>query len=167
MKRALFRSRVLLQAEILILRHQHPATACAEESGLQCHGSPDLCWAVSFGAKCHQGADDRETRYRHPLASCWFQFVLALEIPAPLRPTNCPVGNSLADLKDEHRQPLWGALRIHGELLKLGIGIGQTSVAKYMARLEDVPTQPFGYGPLRIGPLQQSLYDSRTWRRWR
>jgi hypothetical protein len=28
--------------------------------------------------------------------------------------------------------PLWGAPRIHGELLKLGIDIGQTSVAKYM-----------------------------------
>ena len=30
--------------------------------------------------------------------------------------------------------PLWGAPRIHGELLKIGIDIGQTSVAKYMAR---------------------------------
>ena len=30
--------------------------------------------------------------------------------------------------------PLWGAPRIHGELLKLGLIIGQTSVAKYMAR---------------------------------
>jgi hypothetical protein len=30
--------------------------------------------------------------------------------------------------------PLWGAPRIHGELLKLGIDIGETSVAKYMAR---------------------------------
>ena len=29
---------------------------------------------------------------------------------------------------------LWGAPRIHGELLKLGIEIGQTSVAKYMVR---------------------------------
>jgi hypothetical protein len=29
---------------------------------------------------------------------------------------------------------LWGAPRIHGELLKLGIDVGQTSVAKYMAR---------------------------------
>jgi hypothetical protein len=29
--------------------------------------------------------------------------------------------------------PLWGAPRIHGELLKLGSEIGQTSVAKYMA----------------------------------
>jgi hypothetical protein len=30
--------------------------------------------------------------------------------------------------------PLWGAPRIHGELLKLGIDVGQTSVARYMAR---------------------------------
>jgi hypothetical protein len=27
-----------------------------------------------------------------------------------------------------------GAPRIHGELLKLGIDVGQTTVAKYMAR---------------------------------
>ncbi|MGA3340469.1 MAG: hypothetical protein ABSD11_07555 [Methylocella sp.] len=37
--------------------------------------------------------------------------------------------------------PLWGALRIHGELLKLGIEIGQTSVAKYMARHRRPPSQ--------------------------
>lgn len=30
--------------------------------------------------------------------------------------------------------PLWGAPRIHGELLKLGIHIGETSVSKYMVR---------------------------------
>ena len=30
--------------------------------------------------------------------------------------------------------PLWGAPKIHGELLKFGIEIGQTRVAKYMAR---------------------------------
>jgi hypothetical protein len=37
--------------------------------------------------------------------------------------------------------PLWGAPRIHGELLKLGIEVGQTSVAKYMARRRGPPTQ--------------------------
>jgi transposase InsO family protein len=36
---------------------------------------------------------------------------------------------------------LWGAPRIHGELLKLGIDIGQTSVAKYMVRRRDPPSQ--------------------------
>ena len=30
--------------------------------------------------------------------------------------------------------PLWGAPRIHGELLKLGIEVAQSTVAKYMAR---------------------------------
>jgi hypothetical protein len=43
--------------------------------------------------------------------------------------------------------PLWGAPRLHGEFLKLGIDVGQTTVAKYMARgrrppspgVEDVP----------------------------
>jgi hypothetical protein len=37
--------------------------------------------------------------------------------------------------------PLWGAPRIHGELLKLGIEIGQTSVAKYMARRRGPPSK--------------------------
>ena len=30
--------------------------------------------------------------------------------------------------------PLWGAPRIHGELRRLGLDIGQASVAKYMVR---------------------------------
>ena len=37
--------------------------------------------------------------------------------------------------------PLWGAPRIHGELLKLGIDIGQTTVAKYMSRRRRPPSQ--------------------------
>jgi Integrase core domain len=37
--------------------------------------------------------------------------------------------------------PLWGAPRIHGELLKIGIDVGQTTVAKYMARRRGPPSQ--------------------------
>ena len=37
--------------------------------------------------------------------------------------------------------PLWGAPRIHGELLKLGIDVGQTTVAKYMAKTRRPPSQ--------------------------
>ena len=37
--------------------------------------------------------------------------------------------------------PLWGATRIHGELLKLGIDVGQTSIAKYMVRRRGPPSQ--------------------------
>jgi putative transposase len=37
--------------------------------------------------------------------------------------------------------PLWGAPRIHGELLKLGIQISQATVAKYMMRERKPPSQ--------------------------
>ena len=37
--------------------------------------------------------------------------------------------------------PLWGAPRIHGELLKLGIDIGETSVSKYLVRGRKPPSQ--------------------------
>ena len=36
---------------------------------------------------------------------------------------------------------LWGAPKIHGELLKLGIEIGETSVSKYMVRRRRPPSQ--------------------------
>jgi putative transposase len=36
--------------------------------------------------------------------------------------------------------PLWGAPRIHGELLKLGIEISQGTVAKYMVRRRERPS---------------------------
>ena len=37
--------------------------------------------------------------------------------------------------------PLWGAPRIHGELLKLGFAVSQSTVAKYVARTSDPPSQ--------------------------
>ncbi len=39
---------------------------------------------------------------------------------------------------------LWGAPRIHGELLKLGVDVCQTTVAKYMARRVGPPSQRWG-----------------------
>ena len=37
--------------------------------------------------------------------------------------------------------PLWGAPRIHGELLKLGIEVSQATVSKYMFRERKPPSQ--------------------------
>src|ERR1700681_1980446 len=37
--------------------------------------------------------------------------------------------------------PLWGAPRIHGELLKLGLEVAQSSVAKYMVKRRGPPSQ--------------------------
>ena len=51
-----------------------------------------------------------------------------------------------ADLRALIRQmsienPLWGAPRIHGELLKLGFEVAQSSVAKYMFKRLGPPSQ--------------------------
>ena len=51
-----------------------------------------------------------------------------------------------ADLRVLIRQmsmenPLWGAPRIHGELLKLGFDVAQSSVAKYMVKRPGPPSQ--------------------------
>src|SRR5580700_9904401 len=37
--------------------------------------------------------------------------------------------------------PLWGAPRIHGELLKLGIEVAQSSVGKYMVKRQGSPSE--------------------------
>jgi hypothetical protein len=33
-----------------------------------------------------------------------------------------------------NKNPLWGASRIHGELMKLGFDVAQSTVVKYMPR---------------------------------
>src|SRR6266851_964410 len=57
-----------------------------------------------------------------------------------------PIGSELADLVRTMAlaNPLWGAPRIHGELLKIGFGISQRSVARLMPRRPKPP-------PLRPG----------------
>ena len=54
------------------------------------------------------------------------------------RPSRC--GRVLIR-KIAHENPLWGAPRIHGELLKLGVQVSQATVAKYMARPTTPPSQ--------------------------
>jgi len=48
---------------------------------------------------------------------------------------------SVANALATNHNPLWGAPRIHGELLKLGIDVGETSVSKYMVRRRNPPSQ--------------------------
>ena len=42
---------------------------------------------------------------------------------------------------------LWGAPRIHGELLKLGFPVAQSTVAKYMTKKGDPSGQSWGTVP--------------------
>jgi hypothetical protein len=54
-----------------------------------------------------------------------------------------PVSKEIRQLirKMSRENPLWGSPRIHGELLKLGIDIGETSVSKYVVRRRNPPSQ--------------------------
>src|ERR1700726_2902454 len=64
-----------------------------------------------------------------------------MEIEAPLRTTGRDGRNTLIR-QMSGANPLWGAPRIHGELLKLGIDVGQTSVAKYRQRIANFREHP-------------------------
>ena len=50
-------------------------------------------------------------------------------------------GDPWPDLGDEPRQSAWGALRINGKLLKLGLTVSQATVSKYMLRPRRTPSQ--------------------------
>src|SRR5258705_6731370 len=67
--------------------------------------------------------------------------ILAMEIPLPRRSTASRRGPARADPRMSADNPLWGAPRIHGELLKLGFEIAQSSVAKYMVKRSWPPSQ--------------------------
>ena len=119
----------------------HTEMAFAQEADVQRHGPLDLCRAVSIGANSPKRSGGFEARYRYKVAPRRVQIVLALEVTTSWWPTK---------LIDEIRKliremsianPLWGAPRIHGELLKLGFAVAQSSVAKYMVKRRRPPSQ--------------------------
>jgi transposase InsO family protein len=71
------------------------------------------------------------------LASGRLSRLLALEV-APIEPQiDAELRALIRRISVEN--PLWGAPRIHGELLKLGFEVAQSSVAKYMVKLRATP----------------------------
>jgi hypothetical protein len=55
------------------------------------------------------------------------------------------IDRGLRDLirRMSREKPLWGASRIHGELLMLGFEVAQSTVSKYMARRKNPSPQPW------------------------
>src|SRR5215216_319020 len=93
---------------------------------------------VSIGPEGHH---DHPSRNHRPLASGWLSPVLALEIAVI-----CGRPPDDRDFQRQYRRmsienPLWGAPRIHGELLKLGFEVAQSTVAKYMVKRCGPPSQ--------------------------
>jgi hypothetical protein len=100
-----------------------------------------ICRVVSVGTRRAGRFEDRQAGDRDPLASCRLPSVLALEIKTARWPSKDPLEVRQLIRKMSLANPLWGAPRLHGELLKLGIDVAQTTVAKYMARGRRPPSQ--------------------------
>src|SRR5882762_1920460 len=142
--RSCFRTRASMQLEILALRHQLVVLQRRTNKRASLRTADRLLWVV--------------------LSRLWAQWRTALQIVKPAtviawqrkgfrlywrwksrrgksgRPC---VSREIRELirQMSTANPLWGAPRIHGELLKLGIQISQATVAKYMVRQRKPPSQ--------------------------
>jgi putative transposase len=140
---ASFRSRAALQLEILALRHQlgvlqrsvkRPKLAPADR----------LLWAWlcavwsdwQSGVRIVQASTVIDW-HRKGFRLFWAWKVRHGKAGRPAVPKE--VRQLIRTMSREN--PLWGAPRIHGELLKLGIDIGETSVSKYLVRRHKPPSQ--------------------------
>jgi len=84
---------------------------------------------------------NHQTRDADPLASARIQGVLALEVALQGWPADGPDGDPRANPGDEPGQLVVGAPRIHGKLLRLGIEVAESTVAKYMVKRPRRPGQ--------------------------
>ena len=140
---ASFRSRAALQIEILALRHQ---LGVLQRSVKRPKLTPAdrLLWAWLCAAwndwqssVCIVKASTVIGWHRKGFRLFWAWKVCHGK---PGRPTVPKEVRALIRTMSREN-PLWGAPRIHGELLKLGIDIGETSVSKYLVRRRRPPSQ--------------------------
>src|ERR1700734_563322 len=131
-----FRTRTALQAEILALRHQLAVFQKNAPLRLRLQRSDRLLcvllsrWWPGWRGSLHIVRPDTV------IAWYWTR-------KSRRRPGRPNVAAEIRDLIREMCQanPLWGAPRIHGELLKLGIDLAQSTVARYLRRPRKPPSQ--------------------------
>jgi putative transposase len=97
--------------------------------------------AVESLARVAECRRHREARNDHLLAPEGFRLIWSRKSRRRSgRPSVSPEVRRLIRSMSE-ANPLWGAPRIHGELLKVGIDVSQATVAKYMGRHRRPPSQ--------------------------
>src|SRR3979409_1343862 len=139
----LFRSRASLQAEILTLRHQLNVLRRKSPQRLTFTSVDRLVFAGLY--RLAPGVLDALKIVRPETVIRWHRAGFRAYWRWKSRPRSGRPKTSL-EIRQLIREislanPLWGAPRLHGELLKLGIDVGQTTVAKYMARGRRPPSQ--------------------------
>src|SRR6202048_4244922 len=139
----LFRSRASLQVEILTLRHQLNVLRRKSPQRLTFTSIDRLVFTGLY--RLAPGMLDALVIVKPETVIRWHRAGFRAYWRWKSRPRG---GRPKTPLEIRHLRsemslanPLWGAPRIHGELLKLGIDVGQTTVAKYMARGRRPPSQ--------------------------
>src|ERR1700704_6156975 len=139
---SIFRSRAALQLENLALRHQIGVLQRSARKHPRLTPVDRLLWVwlsrVWSGWGSALAIVHPETVIAWHRAGFRLFWTWKVERGRPARPV---VSREVRDLIRRmcRQNPRWGAPRIHGELLKLGIDIGETSVSKYMVRCRKPP----------------------------
>src|SRR5437588_5162787 len=141
---SIFRSRAALELENLALRHQIGVLQRSVRKRPRLTPLDRLLWVWLFAIWsdwCSALAIVKpETVIAWHRAGFRLFWTWKVRHGQPGRPA---ISREVRDLirKMCRQNPSWGAPRIHGELLKLGIDIAESSVSKYMVRCRKPPSQ--------------------------
>jgi len=141
----LFKSRCRLEAENLLLRHQLAIALRQAPPRLRLRGGDRafLIWMTRLWPSLLDAVQvvQPETILRWHRAG----FKMFWRWKSRNRAGRPRIDRGLRDLirRMSSENPLWGASRIHGELLMLGFEVAQSTVSKYMARPSKLPSQPW------------------------
>jgi hypothetical protein len=139
----LFKSRCRLEVENLPLRHQLTIALRQARPHLRLRGSDRalLVWMTRVWPSLLGAVQvvQPETVLRWHRA----RFKIFWRWRSRNRAGRPRINRGLRDLirRMSRENPLWGASRIHGELLMLGFEVAQSTVSKYMARPSKPPSQ--------------------------
>jgi transposase InsO family protein len=139
----LFKSRSRLEAENLFLRHQLNVAMRRAPPRLRLHGSDRafLVWMIrlwpSLIGTVHVVQPETVLRWHRAGFRALWRWKSRNRAGRP------KINRELRDLiqRMSSENPLWGASRIHGELLMLGFEVAQSTVSKYMPRGGRPPSQ--------------------------
>src|ERR1700690_373301 len=139
----LFKSRCRLEAENLLLRHQLNIALRRALPRPRLHGIDRALlvlmtrlWPSLLGATQVVQPETILRWHRSGFEAFW-------RWKSRHRAGRPKIDRGLRDLiqRMSRENPLWGAPRIHGELLMLGFEVAQSTVSKYMARSSKPPSQ--------------------------
>jgi putative transposase len=125
-----FRDRASLELELVALRHQlmPPPASCS-------YG----CASTECGRGGPRGLGTRPTGDGGQMPSQGFRIYWRWRSRCPGRPKTSAEIRALIR-RMSRANPLWGAPRIHGELLKLGIDVSQATVGRHLPHRRNAPS---------------------------